>query len=112
MSRLAIALCLLLPSCAILDDVLATVTPGRAVECADRPTDEAKAKCIGVGALTDGLRTALEQAAELARRALEARAPGGAEYPISPAEERKLAGQLDRALQNLAHEVAVAQGGA
>lgn len=106
--RRALAFVLFAPlGCGVLlDDVLHTVTPDRAAECADRPTDEARAKCVGVDVLSDGLRLALRRAGELALAAIRARSGAGAE--MSPADERKLARELDHALDELAHEIAAA----
>lgn len=110
MLALVVAFGFMLNGCAYLkahalDDVLSLVTPERALECAEQPTPKDRARCVGVDFMDDALALALQRAGELAAQALEARAPSGAERPMSERDEAKLAADLEEALFDLAAEI-------
>lgn len=92
----------------LLGDVLSRLSADEAIACAGRPTIAGKAQCLGVQAMNATLSSALDKAADLAQEAMEAASGQGAEVSIE--DQQVLAGELDRALDDLAHEITLAGG--
>jgi hypothetical protein len=75
-----------------------------AMRCADLPSREARAHCLGREVASDGLDFALANVARIGAMALRALAPGGADE-YTDAEKRDLARELDAALLQLGREM-------
>lgn len=89
-------------------DLIGRVDVGKVIQCARQPTPKDKARCLGLEVLTQGVDLALTEAGKLAESAIEAANPhAGAE--LSARDERALARDLDRALNRLGHEIALAE---
>lgn len=103
MTRHHVLLALLLLACdpvPTLGAVLSRVDVPRVIECAKLAGIE-RAECLGAEALTTGLDVACDRAAELAKKATDAQAA-----------DPKLAGELDKALGDVAREVEATRTGA
>lgn len=90
-----------------LGEVFGAVDARRALDCAHlaKSDPKAAAKCLGVSLLTDGLRLALDKAADLAERAESVEGPNGAD-DMTQGERNKLARELADSLDALAIEIA------
>ena len=92
-----------------LGAVMARVSVGDVIKCADQPTIKAKAICLGVKLLTPAADAALDKAASLAHRAIDAESGSGSSADdLSETDRRHLAADLDRAMDELAIELAAA----
>lgn len=91
-----------------LGDLIARVDLVKVRQCAAQPTARDKARCLGVEVLTQGLDFALQEAGKLAEAAIDAANPH-AGAAISERDRRKLARDLDRSLNVLAHELAAVE---
>ena len=93
-----------------LDAVLARADVPRLLACAELPTIEDAAKCLGAEVLTQGLEVALERATDLAEQAREAGNPQAGAADMTAQQRADLATDLDHALDDLAREIAAANG--
>jgi len=91
-----------------LDAVMARADVPRLLACAERPTVQEAAKCLGAEVLTQGLEVALERATDLAEQAREAGNPAAGAADMDAEQQAELAAELDHALDDLARELAAA----
>lgn len=110
-------LALLLTGCAGLGsyaaptvgDLVGRIDVGKVIQCARMPTPRDKARCLGVEVLTKGIDFALGEAAKLGEAAIDAANPHAGADDMTDRDRRKLARDLDRSLNVLAHELAAVE---
>ena len=93
-----------------LDAVMARADVPRLLECTALPTIEDAAKCLGAEALTQGLEFAIERAVKLAEEARDAANPQAGAADMDAGQRADLAADLDHALDDLARQIAAANG--
>jgi hypothetical protein len=88
-----------------LDALMARVDVPRLLSCAEHlPDYAATARCLGVEAVDQGLRIAIDRALEATERAREAGHVGGAE--VSDRDRQAAARELESAMDGLAFALA------
>lgn len=91
----------------VLGEVFARVDVARVIECAGKPDNAAKARCLGVAVLTPAIDVALRRAAEASYRAIDQiEKPTGSEVDADPRAEHRAARELEAALDDLARALA------
>lgn len=95
-----------------LGEVLYRVDVPRLLECRDAGGGDPKriAACLGAEALTQGLQIALDKAIEKAEEARASAHPGAGAADLTELDRDRLALELDRALDELAAQIAHTHG--
>jgi hypothetical protein len=94
----------------ILEQVVSRIDVQRVLDCSRAESPADKARCLGVAVLTPAIDVALQRARAAADRALHSiDGPAGSELPTDRAADRRIARELDDALDDLSIAIAEAQ---
>lgn len=93
-----------------LGAVLSRIDIPTVIRCAQRPTMQERAICLGLQVGSAAVDEALLHAADLAEKAREAAGPAGAD-DMTDAQRQRLAVDLDAALRDLEAQIAAHDAG-